>query len=243
MQHPAGRDRSQTPRQPAPTGRKPKNPPTGRFGPEHLRSSPASATPKARGPSSRRRRPRAQEGDPPATAQELGLAASSTQEPTRPSHQPTTNRPIAASSQQDIQRQQSPKTRPKQNPQKPDAPTNATSPTESSAECGATKPPENNPNPSPLDKGASDRPSKLREVGACPLVAEDVCCRRFSGDALCHAPDSCRWVLAQLLGDFSALSGPLAGLQDAREKGSRQVRTLVLGESPGQGRVEGVRTG
>ena len=40
----------------------------------------------------------------------------------------------------------------------PDEPTNATSPTESSAECGATKPPVNNPNQPPLDKGASDSP-------------------------------------------------------------------------------------
>ncbi len=34
----------------------------------------------------------------------------------------------------------------------------ATTPTESSAECGATNKPENNPSHSPLDKGASDRP-------------------------------------------------------------------------------------
>ena len=43
---------------------------------------------------------------------------------------------------------------------KPDEPTNANSPTASSAECGATKPPESNPSRSPLDKGASDRPKR-----------------------------------------------------------------------------------
>ena len=36
--------------------------------------------------------------------------------------------------------------------------TNANSPTGSSAECGATKPPDNTPTHSPLDKGASDSP-------------------------------------------------------------------------------------
>ena len=41
---------------------------------------------------------------------------------------------------------------------KPAEPTRDNSPTESSAECGATKPPENNLNRPPLDKGASDRP-------------------------------------------------------------------------------------
>ncbi len=39
MQHSAGRDRSQAPHQPAPTGRKPKSPPTGCLGPVHLRRS------------------------------------------------------------------------------------------------------------------------------------------------------------------------------------------------------------
>ena len=42
---------------------------------------------------------------------------------------------------------------------KPAAHTNATSPTGSSAECGATKPPDNTPTHSPLDKGASDSPT------------------------------------------------------------------------------------
>ncbi len=41
---------------------------------------------------------------------------------------------------------------------KPDEPTNDNSPTESSAECGATKTPDNSHSRSPLDKGASDRP-------------------------------------------------------------------------------------
>ena len=36
--------------------------------------------------------------------------------------------------------------------------TNATSPTASSADSGARKPPDNNRTHSPLDKGASDRP-------------------------------------------------------------------------------------
>ena len=39
-----------------------------------------------------------------------------------------------------------------------DEPTNANSPTASSAACGATKPPETPLSHSPLDKGASDRP-------------------------------------------------------------------------------------
>ena len=63
---------------------------------------------------------------------------------------------------------------------KPDEPTSATTPTESSAECGATNKPENNPSHTPLDKGASDRPKPdvspesrlgreaLRELGTAP---------------------------------------------------------------------------
>ncbi len=50
MQHPAGRDRSQTPHQPAPTGRKPKNPPTACLGPEHLRRSPRIRNPQSTQP-------------------------------------------------------------------------------------------------------------------------------------------------------------------------------------------------
>ena len=42
---------------------------------------------------------------------------------------------------------------------KPDEPTNDTSPTASSTACGETKPLDDHPSRSPLDKGASDRPS------------------------------------------------------------------------------------
>ncbi len=72
---------------------------------------------------------------------------------------------------------------------KPAEPTNATSPTESSAECGATNRPANNPSPSPLDKGASDRPPRLadgRSFRRC------WCRRRGVGCVVCGC-SSRRW--------------------------------------------------
>ena len=52
---------------------------------------------------------------------------------------------------------------------KHDEPTNATSPTESSAECGETKPPDNTLTHSPLDKGASDS-GTVRPLAAAQAV-------------------------------------------------------------------------
>jgi len=48
----------------------------------------------------------------------------------------------------------------KKTAKKPDEPTNATSPTESSAACGKTKKSEPWPSPPPLDKGVSDTPAR-----------------------------------------------------------------------------------
>ncbi len=47
---------------------------------------------------------------------------------------------------------------------KPDEPTNDTSPTASSAACGETKPPDDHPSRSPLDKGASDSPYRSSDL-------------------------------------------------------------------------------
>lgn len=71
--------------------------------------------------------------------------------------------------------------------EKPAEPTNATSPTASCAECGATKTPENNPSNSPFDKGASDRPRcrRARRASGCSLPGGATPRRKgFAGNSL-----------------------------------------------------------
>ncbi len=113
---------------------------------------------------------------------------------------------------------------------KPDEPTNANSPTASSAECGATKPPETSPSRSPLDKGASDRPIAVdRDHLDCPFR----CC-----SAGCGAMQQQRCLVAygdSALGSACCprLGEPAALVHVQRGPLQQQERQAVTRKSPG----------
>ncbi len=108
---------------------------------------------------------------PQAKAAATPSSTGSTSQATGASTQCCTSRQSPSSAPSPKPSPTSPKKPAKAKPDaKPDEPTNASSPTASSAECGATKPPENNHSRSPLDKGASDRPISLQRRGLAHSV-------------------------------------------------------------------------
>ena len=114
----------------------------------------------------------------PATRSSTGSTSEATGASTACSTSPQSPNSAASPKRPSTSPARPPKARPDA---KPDEPTNDTSPTASSAACGATKPPDTSPTHQRLDKGASDSPHA--QLGTAAIGARRRSRRLNSGRA------------------------------------------------------------